>query len=259
MPPIAVSSEELSLWEEGKAQRLDPIELWDCLRELLGKIGSQNMSTRALHYLATAPEEIEILWALITAPRSPTKKDCITCLAKCHKGIDDSSDCEMFFGTESGLVFNLETVSFASRWRYKMEDGVMHMAVLGKFSDVKGYKLVVACRNQKIFFVKPGGALASSSTIFLDSPCVTFCCGLRTVIVAAVNMGIQVYSSHGRLLCGTDVSAPVTAMTVRALLMFSSEMHACLFLRRPYIHVHTFFHRFQCMVNALWIQDIAMW
>ena len=215
LPVRNASAEEERLWNDAQSRCLTPDELWCRLRSLTQEIGASQMSTRGLHYISSyLCQDSETLDILTAMGSKLAIKDCITCITKCVKGNEEGDDCMIYFGSDMGYIYALETASFAAQWRVHVDGNVCQMEILGKFTDPKSFKVVISCRNKTIFFLKPEGAIVRNSTIHLDSPCVTFCCSRKSIIVALRSKAIQVYSSHGRVKSGTDVSSPITAMAV---------------------------------------------
>jgi len=207
--PPKIQQLELDVWEKLRARAIDASQVCQLLR------GQPNLSERSLELLAleTDPDRLERFLAEELSGnnfRTPSQT-CITCLEVLRKRDDGDPRGPglLVLGTESCKVLLLDPSLRAVVRSVSLRSTPVFIAVTGSL-DVE-YRIVVACRNKRIYSIKSGDLVRRA--IELESP---VCGGVvrlaRDIIVGCMDHTIHSFHIKGRKNWTLHMPAPITSI-----------------------------------------------
>ncbi|XP_037076017.1 LOW QUALITY PROTEIN: Bardet-Biedl syndrome 1 protein homolog [Pollicipes pollicipes] len=215
LPTLEVNPSEFDLWTQARDDMIDCATLYDTLEMLRKDVGAHCLTTRTQHLLMCRTQEQREAFVESHKYFMVKKRTVITCMTTMKKNMSDEQAVScLVLGTESCQVYVLDPEAFTLLMNLHLPSVPAILTVTGLF-DVE-YRMLVACRNGKIYTAKRGmedGRLTaelSSQPVGLERRDKTF-------LVGCMDDHIYCFSNHGKLLWRLRLGAGLLCMTTMDL------------------------------------------
>eukprot|EP00357_Protocruzia_adherens_P031936 CAMPEP_0114996454 /NCGR_PEP_ID=MMETSP0216-20121206/14318_1 /TAXON_ID=223996 /ORGANISM="Protocruzia adherens, Strain Boccale" /LENGTH=587 /DNA_ID=CAMNT_0002360657 /DNA_START=155 /DNA_END=1918 /DNA_ORIENTATION=+ len=227
MPPMTINSEEQDSWAEFRQGKIDLFELCQYLHEL--REGGVTLSNRSCELLSYDNPDLQSAFADSVKNTENIQYSTVTCMEVIKKSADDEKAVSMLVvGVENKQIVVLDTKGAPIIATIELQGIPVFMATSGLYSV--SYRIVVACRDGKIYTIRNGEVLAT--VIELES----YPAGLvrydNAILVGTMENVVHAYHPKGKKLYSIHLPYSITNMellemtrtkTIKALLVSMSN------------------------------------
>lgn len=213
--PADVSQSELQLWKKAESGAISPDDLYSAVKVLSEQLGVSNLTNRSLCYLQCSSEGDRQQFVKIHAATPLRHKTVITYITTVYKCQADANAVScLVIATEHGQVHILDPQAFTILVTVKFAGVPSIVSVTGLF-DVE-YRMVVACRNGKLFSAKRGVEIGRA-TAQLPAHIVSMERFDKSLVVACSDQCLYAFTNHGRRLWSLQLSADILCTATLSL------------------------------------------
>jgi Bardet-Biedl syndrome 1 protein len=197
VPPVPVPQPELDVWEELRSEAQPNVE--NAVQTLTGmRDEGKTLTSRSLDLLGIGDPAVAYEFVEAEKHTPLTQQTVITCMEVLQKSDDgELGMSSLVIGTESKKVYIIKHTGYSIACECELPSVPVMMAITGSYGV--GYRIVVACRDAKIYTIKGANAkcetnVGTSMVIELEAQP----CGLvregKSIFVGT--MGNQFHSFH---------------------------------------------------------------
>ncbi|BFZ06952.1 hypothetical protein BsWGS_09991 [Bradybaena similaris] len=210
LPTLDVHPLEQELWDQARDENINIYKMKQTLEALRQE--STPLTVRSLRLLQLENNQIEDFVNL--HKNTPLKKQTvITCLDTMKKSVadEDAISC-LVLGTENKAIYVLDPGAFTVLATMELPSVPVFISVTGLF-DVD-YRIVVACRNGRVYTLKRGSKDVTKNMIELASQPVGMERINKNIYVGCMDDTLHCYTSKGKRLWTVRLPASITTLEV---------------------------------------------